>query len=52
MVLREKQSEHRKKQNEIREKFKEEVAKRDQMKKGDHMIKTLSPDNISGCYRN
>ena len=36
--MREKQSEQRKKQNEIREKLKEEVAKRDQMKKGNHQL--------------
>lgn len=32
--LREKQTEHRRKQNEMRERFKEEAAKREQMKKG------------------
>ena len=46
MALRERQSEQRRKQNEIREKFKEEAAKRDQLKKGDHLTSLLSPVDI------
>ena len=36
-MVKEKQSEQRKKQNEIREKLKEEATKRDQLKRGDHL---------------